>query len=294
MKNYRLITLLLFSAFLLPGFWAGRQIGNESQTKQAVNTGRFSETYVNLVDTANQTDRSSLTAPLPPSPSPPVHSSEIPGRPSSGDESIIHQRNILVIGVDNLDTASPNLESVWLIIYMPNTPHFMLLPIYPTKSLTNTSSSTAGENLSDIFQLDSKTSPDAIFLEKLQASDIWWNSYILMDESALVEVANFVSSYNDRKNLDGLSAINSIPDPWDDPTAALIGQAEFAQDLCRQTVHLSMVDAWRYMHLFKAIQDHVRTDLDLEQTIAEWQQLMVYSGTISCEFPSLGTLNFHP
>ncbi len=286
MKNYRLLTfVLLFTGFLLPGFWAGRQIGNLSQESQSINHGKAQTEYTQIVEPVNLTEDPLTSATTPPIPSSPV---------KNKNEGENRQRNILVVGVDELDSASPHLKSVWLIVYMPNTPHFMLLPVYPIKSLTETNNRSTGGTLPDIFQLDKKKSPHISFFEALDAKDIWWNGYILLDETALAEVSNFVGSFDSNPNFASISAIKRVPDPEGNPLGALLGQAKIVQGLCNQTIHLSTVETWQYLQLFKKIREHVRSDLDFEKAVADWQQLLLYSGNISCEFPSLAAPNFGP
>jgi hypothetical protein len=275
----------LFTGFLLPGFWAGRQIGNLSQEAQSIDNDQVNIEYTQMVETVYLPED-----PLTGATTPPIPSSTV----KNNNERILHQRNILVIGVDDLVSASPSLKSVWLIIYMPNIPHFMLLPIYPIKSISETNDLSTGGSLKEKFQLDKKKTPQISFFEAIGANDIWWNSYILMDDTALAEVSNFVGNLDNNPNFDSISAIKNVPDPEHDPLGALLGQADIVQGLCSQTVRLSTVETQQYLMLLKNIREHVRTDLNFDKTIAEWQQLLLSSGNISCEFPSLAAPNFGP
>lgn len=286
MKNYRLLTFVfLFTGFLLQGFWFGRKLGNQIQVAQGTDKDQAKITYRHsneLINTPEDPLSHMITPPVPSTSATDDH------------EGIIHQRNLLVIGVDDLDSDSPSLKSVWLIIFMPNTPHFMLLPIYPNSSFSGNNQLSISANLSGAFQLDRHKTPRDSFFKAIKAKDIWWNGYILLDETALIEVNDFVGRISQINSSNIINTLKNVPDPDDDPLGSLLGQAQIVQSLCSQTLHLSTVDKRQYLKLLEKVREHIRSDLDFDTTITDWQQLITYSGNISCEFPSLAAPNFNP
>lgn len=297
MKNHRIPTLIiLFVGFLLSGFWVGQQIQNLYIGNQPSANRINSKSIIIDVSTkgvvfqpeANSQAQSQI--PLPPLPA--NHLEEQKAH-STNTIPKIHQQNILVIGVDRLDAPTPNLVSVWLIIGMPNSPHLMLLPIYPDPVPALGNSSSTGEKLASIFQLDANQSPHPSFFDALQTLDLWWNAYILLDETALAEVIGFTGSFSNISQNEA-KIVENVPDPWSDPLGALFGQAEIVQNLCRRTALMSTVANWQYLNLYETIQEHIRSDLDVKSIISAWQGLLAQGGRISCEFPTLAAPLYRP
>jgi len=286
MKNFRLLTfVLLFTGFLLPGFWFGRKVGNQAKEPQKLIQDQVIVASYFATDPIDGLEDSLVNMTTPPVPS----TSANTDRPGN-----IQQRNLLVIGVDDIDSETPGLNSVWLIIFMPNTPHFMLLPIYPNGTLADTNQPSTIGSLVEAFHLDRGKTPHDSFFKALEAKEIWWHAYVLLDETALLEISNFVGLNSEDSDPHSSHDFNNAPSPEDDPLGSLLGQAEFVQSLCKRTTHLSAVDRSQYLKFLTKVGGHMRSDLDLETTITEWQQLLKQGGNITCEFPSLAAPNFNP
>ena len=245
-KAYRnLSSLLLFSLFLLAGFVLGRAVFNPSEENWAgdfISSLRISTSIKSLPEVANG------------------------------------QRNILVIGVDNLNTPQPRLESVWLILYIIDRPQVTLFPIYPAPS---------AEILGPLFKITPEGAPDPVFLEALLAQGLWWSSYILLDEAAMAEVVEAASSLSakNRNSISGVRAVAEVPPVWEDPDGSLIGQISLAQTICRQlNGSPSRLDI---SYLLDLIPRHASTDLNLTRAAAELESLLSDPDGLSCEFPNI-------
>lgn len=286
MKNIRLLTYaLLFAGFLLPGVWFGRKVGNQVQKPQILIQDQVLIASNYTTEPVERLEDSSVNVTTPP----------VPSTGANYDhQDNIQQRNLLVIGVDDIDAETPGLRSVWLIIFMPNTPHFMLLPIYPNGTFADTNQPSATGSLPKAFQLDRGKTPHDSFFKALEAKEIWWHDYILLDETALLEIGNFVARNEGDSSSYPNDVFKNTPNSKDDPLGSLLGQAEFVQLLCKQTTHLSDVERSQYLKLLTKVGGHLRSDLDLETTIMEWQQLIKEGGNITCEFPTLAAPNFNP
>lgn len=286
MKNFRLLTYaLLFTGFLLPGFWFGRKVGNQVQSPQKLIQDQVLIASNHATEPVDRLEGSSVNVITPPVPS---------TRVNYDHQDNIQQRNLLVIGVDDIDAEIPGLRSVWLIIFMPNTPHFMLLPIYPTGTFTDTNHPSTIGSLPESFHLDRGKTPHDSFFKALEVKEIWWHAYILLDDTALLEISNFVGRNGGDSSSYPKDVFKNTPDPENDPLGSLLGQAEFVQLLCKQTTHLSDVERSQYLKLLTKVEGHLRSDLDLDTTIMEWQQLVKQGGNITCEFPTLAAPNFNP
>ena len=194
------------------------------------------------------------------------------------------QRNILVIGVDDLNAPRPRLESVWLVLYINDLPQVTLLPVYPAPAGEGAET---GRTLEDLFQLSAGKAPDPVFLDALQASGLWWSGYILVDEVAVVEVVDLVSkmSANNWSRTSGVRAVAKVPPAWEDRSASLAGQAGLVQAICRDAQGIA--SRKDISHLLDLIPRHASTDLNLTRTVSELRSLLSHPDGFSCEFPTL-------
>ncbi|HLA99474.1 MAG TPA: hypothetical protein VJL34_13560 [Anaerolineales bacterium] len=288
--------LPFFVVFLLVGFWTGRQIAVSAQQPGPVENGTERPPIVEL-DSAPSTptpQAPAVTEALPPVPSLPPPTQPAAEQPPKPSQLASRQRNLLVIGVDDLGSPDPRLEAVWLVIYMPANPHFMLLPVYPSPSSALQEANSPSPDLAQLFHLNASKTLPAEFLSALEGRGLWWTGFLILDEVALSDVIEFLGGAGELSSLDGARTIASLPPAANDPQEALIRQARLLHELCGNVARLSLDDGWRLPHLFGLIPAHAITDLDLDQVATEWQQLLQRAGEIACEYPSLAQTNYHP
>ena len=287
--------LPLFSLFLLVGYWTGQQIAVSAQRTppQELETSRLPVVELDRLPPTPTPPAASQAAALPPlaSPTPAVAPADIksPERPQLASR----QRNLLVIGVDDLGAFEPRLESVWMAIYLPGNPHFMLLPVYPSPKAASEEQS-LNPPLPQLFELGATKAPGVRFLEALEADGLWWTGYLILDHVALADVAEFLGGAGELSTEVGAFDLASLPLAAVDSQQALLGQARLLQALCTNIDRLSLEDHWRLPHLFGLIPAHAVTDLDLNQVSAEWQALLGQAGGIACEYPYLSQTSLHP
>ena len=193
------------------------------------------------------------------------------------------QRNILLIGVDQLDTATPHLEGLWLLMNVAASNRITLLPLFPA---------TPGKEVMDPaqligrFHLDSNGNPDTDFLSIIQEADFWWSNYFVLDQTGLAQLID----YNEGVNLGGGQvggdqAVASLASTSGDGLTALNSQAVLIQAVCnQQSGKLISADL---RQVFTLLSGHYQTDLKLKTLISEWQKPLTSSGQITCEFPTL-------
>ena len=197
------------------------------------------------------------------------------------------QRNILVIGVDDLLTAAPELQSVWMVLFLKDVPHLMMMPVYPQPSMGSANSQALDENLASLFRLDDEMNPSAEFIQALEDRELWWMGYLLLDQQALRQTLDVVAgnSPSGGSMIDEL--LSSIPADSLDPGTVLSSQTRLVQEMCRYSSWLSASDTEHILDLAAQIYPHFRTDLDLEAAVAELKNTIRFGGGISCEFPSV-------
>ncbi len=196
------------------------------------------------------------------------------------------QRNLLVIGVNQIGSPNLTLESVWLVLYLQDTPRFTLMPVYPGSGLSVNPQAAA--DLTGLFSLDSYGNPGASFLAALHARKLWWNNYIVLDQTAIAGMIDFVGGVTlGNTIMDGIHAMANMPMVQYAPQDALMAQAEIIKDICSQSTQPEL--SARVEGLLRLIPYHLNTDMDLELALNQWERLRA-SGPFTCEFPSLGRL----
>jgi hypothetical protein len=195
------------------------------------------------------------------------------------------QRNILLIGVDQLDSQSPRLEGLWLMMNVTSSNRITLLPLYPAppgKEVLETS------QLTTHFRLDSNGNPDPDFLTVIQQSDFWWSNYFVLDQAGLAQLID----YNQGINLGGgpvggSQAVASLASASTDGLAALNSQSVLIQAICNQQSGKLLTADLR--QVFSLLSGHFKTDLKLTTLVSEWQKPLTNSGQVMCEFPTLAS-----
>lgn len=199
------------------------------------------------------------------------------------------QRSLLLITVDQLEKQQPQLTGIWLVLYVQSDPRLTLMPIYPAPDMKD-----SGKELSDAFHLQNNAGsigPDPIFLDLIKKQVPWWSGYILLDDAAIVEVIDFMANFQQAsKSLEPthFSKIVSELSMWEDPYAALFGQASLYQEMCWGMAWLeSGTQLAKIQDRFALKEGHFSTDLVADQILAELQNLRGQGGSIVCEFPTL-------
>jgi hypothetical protein len=213
----------------------------------------------------------------------------LPEDSTTSQPALSRQRNILLIGIDSFQAEEPRLEGVWMIFYMRDFPHFMLVPIYPNQFQNMHSSAVVDQNLAHLFRMDEGQIPNSIFLQALKDKELWWDGYIILDRSALSEVVALVSTEDESTRQSQQLSVSNIPDVEEAPERALLGQAELAQELCRNSSWVLASNSNQLSILIARASVHIRTDLNLGEIAGEVKSALRYGGGISCEFPSMAT-----
>ncbi len=281
--------LMIFSAFLLTGLLTGRWIGQSIEELHKKTTSALTQDKGEAGEQAQS--RFNSFAP------------QSPPNFQDMDLSVVRrpepeQRNILLIGVDHLGSPSPTLESIWLVLYIQDMPQITWMPIYPEITTRGRSVQIQTDtSLKENFQII----PDSLlpqgFHQALRAKHIRWDNMIILDQSAVAGVIDTLGGLERLTSLpaegdvvDGLHSIAILQPADEDSQAALLSQANLIQQLCR-TSPQSHINLTRLHALLKTMSNHLITDLDPEQVIADMNSMLLYGGGFTCEFPSLALLS---
>jgi hypothetical protein len=189
------------------------------------------------------------------------------------------QRNVLVILVDSLSTSEARLEGLWLVGKLASNPRLVFFPIFPA------SKDGDPEGWSGKFSLDGDGRPSTTFVQNLQAKNIYWDNYVVVDHTSLAELIELSGRIAwDGKQLSGPDVVAKMPLARLEPKAALQTQAFIAQELCHNTAAL--------MHsadpalLWGLLTHRMRSDLELTSVQSASNDFTLIVGGPSCEFPT--------
>ena len=296
MNNRNLIPgLIIFGVFLVTGIWTGRWLGRAFEKIQPnLSPANPHSNAAQSIAAAQYLSGLRLQSSVPTS-----VVKELFHAPPQKLHPRPQQRNILIIGVDHLDNTSPELESVWLLLYLPDLPHVTLMPIYP-EVVRNIDGAQiqADRSLEQAFRLGSDSLLSPAFEDVLKGKGLWWHNYIILDQVAIVDLIDAIGglkTINARnqqggENISGVRAFAHMATVKENPRAALQSQAQLAQYMCRTLpnvgLNLSRVDT-----LLSVLTSHLETNLEPEQVIDDFNSMLSNGGGLVCEFPSLTLLS---
>jgi len=195
------------------------------------------------------------------------------------------QHSILLIGVDALDTPKPQLESVWLVSYLPSDSTLHVLPIFPSRNVVLSDFEKKLYQTFDITEISSNSLSEN-FNNFLKENNFWWSGYIIFDHTALLELSNDYSKENIfKQNMSMDQAIQALTTVNDDPEKAFSAQLAIIQTACQKMSGIKQIKDWS--PIISMIPDHVVTDLGINQFIKEWDVKLSPLHTLHCRFPTL-------
>lgn len=194
-----------------------------------------------------------------------------------------HQQNILLVEVNKIETEKPQLESVWLILYIKNVPQITWMPLYLVSSSKGADSSVSNLVSGKKFKLEKNKTLAPEFESALRKNDVWWNGYIVTDKQGINKLVQLFesapkSAANDSNYSDENLFAASLPAS---PAKEKVTQI---QSICRLASSLEnplVMKTW--------IDDEVNlaSDLPRDELLARWIALVGNQASLSCEFPSL-------
>ncbi len=209
------------------------------------------------------------------------------GNPSSAkaransEELPNHQQNILLVQVDDLGTTKPNLESVWLMLYIKNTPKITWMPLYIANQ--NGEASATAKVIAGQFQLGKNKTLKGSFETALRKQDIWWNGYLITDKQGVGKLQKLFRE-SPKKNGAALVEAGNTMNPTSLLDTAVMEKVTVIQNICQTA---SILENPQVIKQWLEQSNNVVTDLPIEEITAQWSALFNGQTGLSCEFPSL-------
>lgn len=290
--------LLIFGVFLLTGIWTGRWIGHSFEAEQLKTSGDRLPDMVDMHSTGVSGGLSTLLSGehsnsprLVTTASAQVNGHQIP--------SLGKQTNVLLVGVDDLQKPEPMLESVWLILYLPDLPQITWMPLYPQVLKTPAGSRIqASAALKGAFAVQQGSAPGQEFLGLLEQDGLWWSHYVIIDRAGAIELIDLLGGVEEISALrpsepvkmSGQQAISELRPTNDDLQGSLFSQANLIQQLCRIPPK-SYLNLNRAQLIMQRMHGHFVTDLTAEHVIDDLQLMIQSGGGFVCDFPSINLLS---
>lgn len=195
------------------------------------------------------------------------------------------QRNLLVAWVDHLDSASPRLEGLWLVLFVPDSPSLTWLPLYPGGLIENID---GNQNWSADFGLTQDGKLDPQFVADLRSKDVWWNNYLVIDDTGMVVIVNRNLNASEDPAITpqpdaGGRIIANMPLAWEDPAGALKAQFELLDRFCLPSA--TSYRAASALDLIGPLDHHLLTNLQADEILTIWNNLRLTGGRL-CKFPT--------
>ncbi|OGO27394.1 MAG: hypothetical protein A2Z16_04300 [Chloroflexi bacterium RBG_16_54_18] len=196
------------------------------------------------------------------------------------------QHNLLLVLVDRLD--QPNLEGVWLVVNGNLNNGSKFLPV-EFAAPANTNESAEDSSSSNLFTIDG--SPTAIFVNDLIDRGLWWDYYLVIDQSGLGALTGWSgrSSSQDfpspSSGTEGDLNTDNLADPQ-----GFYQQAASLKTLCERSELINQtLDPGTILSL---LEGHFRTDYDLSRLTEEWYSFRHRGFAWYCEFPTIKEISF--
>lgn len=210
-----------------------------------------------------------------------------------GDLDNSKQRSILIITVDDLSANGARLDTIWLILYIPNLPEITLIPIYPKINPSEDSIEVVLDyDLKTQFKLEPRGILDPMFLALLRENGVSWSKYIILDRATINQIDQFATNLKidnpTGSNHDDLSSI--IPDKELTPTERILSHAKIAQNVCQHYTEL-MLTPDTVLRYFPRLVQSIETDFNTQEAAYEIWTIEEAMAGFKCGFPSFSAMN---
>ena len=197
------------------------------------------------------------------------------------DTSKMHQRNLVLVQVDDLKSSSPRLISVWLLLYFVEQPDISTILVYPQP---NASPNNQAPELEKSFSLDGSGALSAPFIAVLKRYNFQYDGYMLMDNQGMARWIDWLHGVDlqDGKGMQtGAAVVQSMVLPWNGQVEARTWQEKTSQAICDKIIVLKTDSQW-FPILFELMPDHFRTNLNLDMAVLDWKSLVSQEEPLSC------------
>lgn len=192
-----------------------------------------------------------------------IHTSQVAGlSPQSSKDT--HNRRIVLIHVDNLDSKKPQLQSVWVEVFFQSDDQTVLsfIPIYPAPA-----GQPATNSLERAFSLDKTGQPSETFWRRLDSHNIKQDGYVLIDDEGVGLITGWIYKQGNIANST----------PW---TPATLPGSQLLELVCRLIQQPTATTSPLNMDSLKS---DLRSNLAADDLQTDWKNLLSTEPPVKCE-----------
>lgn len=185
-----------------------------------------------------------------------------PGRTGQGE-----QHNLVIIQVDQLDSAQPRLVSVWfasLFFMEGESPRLSFGQLFPTRS-----DPSQNQSIARSFGLDGQGDPSTGFWRSLDSLKIKWEGYLLVDNITVQRVLEWINGPGDYPAILSSGAENSA------------ARSQLAGRSCKAVAGIDKRQG-PSLQWGDLVPAHFRSNLRMEDALAYWNRVTTAIGA-QCE-----------
>ncbi len=193
------------------------------------------------------------------------------------------QQNLVIITIDQLASANPKINSIWLLITFPEFYNLALVPVYPSSH-----ENPAVSNLVQVFALTENQTLDPEFSNLLH-EQFYWDYYLIVDKIGASSIMRIYDQFVSGTpiEIDRTPTI-LLPQTGQEMELSFNDELQIWDGVCSKLSQISKTEELNY--LFKLVSHYFRTDLRWETFSHQWSFDPSKGNRINCEFPTL-TLN---
>lgn len=182
------------------------------------------------------------------------------------------QQNFLLVRVDDLSSASPQLVEAWVVFTAySDPPQVMFMPLYPSYDASKNKTLTSAFALSSNGQLTSR-------LQETVAKEYNFslNGNIVVDSTGMNGLAGWFG-------ISGIQVIAATASSDLETHNILVNSQFFFQNVCAQLKNGQANAQFDSIRWSKLIPAHFQTDLSFEHLMASWDRLLHGAAPQQCD-----------
>jgi hypothetical protein len=183
-----------------------------------------------------------------------------------------NQQNFLLVRVDDLTAASPQLVEVWIVLTLySDPPQVMFIPLYPSYDTAKNAT------IASSFALDSQGNLAGKLTGKVASMyGVNINGYIMTDTAGMNAIANWFG-------IDGITASPNPAQSDNETHALLLTSQSFLQSVCKQLKGGGALHQYQSIRWSELAPLHFQTDMSFEQFLASWDKVNHASAPQQCD-----------
>ena len=188
------------------------------------------------------------------------------------------QVNILMIHTDL--SQQPKLMGMWWVAIAPRAP-ITFVPIFPSAQAGGIDPVELTSKF-HIYKEGNKTAKvDSAFMAFVDAEEIPWDGYIVLDHAALAILVDFVGGIRyGNTPLEGAAIVERFTDPTTDKHAALDFQTSLWNELCQKAIFSGSSGGFEIIR--PNLVDHVITSPAFPLSFTDFQSHITSSEILTC------------